>query len=456
MVRLRWLWWLGLGAVGVGLAAGVGWLLWRGPAWVYRAAWLQLTPAEQVTATGQFRIAVVQVAAAVGAVVALAYTARTYRLSHRGQLTERFSKALERLGSEEPYVRLGGVHALAHVLRESADHHLDVVEVLVAFVRQRTPRAATGTGTAGQVFDASRVLVPSEQALPAEPAPDVQAALTALGRRPRRWQLEPLGMPNLRDLHLAHANLTTANLTDAQLAGANLTGAQLTSANLTRAQLAGANLTGAEIVAADLTRAQLAGANLTGAKLWGAKLTNAALVRADLTGAQLSSANLTDAVLSTANLTDAWLSTAKLTRAWFGGANLTGADLRGANLAGVRLKGALLIQEWLSRAPLVGRWLLRAPLVGRWLSRKPVYYVGRWRADLTGKEDLTQAQLDAARGDATTRLPPELQRPASWGTDPGAVAGEAVAPVGAKRTGEAEGAAPAAEGPPAPPADGPG
>lgn len=82
----------------------------------------------------------VQAAAAVGAVVALAYTARTYRLAHRGQLTERFSKALERLGSEEPYVRLGGVHALAHVLRESADHHQDVVEVLVAFVRQRAPR----------------------------------------------------------------------------------------------------------------------------------------------------------------------------------------------------------------------------------------------------------------------------------------------------------------------------
>src|SRR6266498_3926571 len=95
-----------------------------GPAWVYRGAWPRLTAAEQVTATGQFRIALIQFAGAAGAVVALAYTARTYRLAHRGQLTERFSKALERLGSDEPYVRLGGVHALAHVLRDSADHHL--------------------------------------------------------------------------------------------------------------------------------------------------------------------------------------------------------------------------------------------------------------------------------------------------------------------------------------------
>lgn len=45
MSRLRrgrwWLLWVGLRALGVGLAAaavvaGFGWLLWRGPAWVYR------------------------------------------------------------------------------------------------------------------------------------------------------------------------------------------------------------------------------------------------------------------------------------------------------------------------------------------------------------------------------------------------------------------------------------
>jgi hypothetical protein len=260
MGRLRWLWWLGLVALGVGLAAGVGWLLWRGPAWVYRAAWPQLTPAEQVTATGQFRIAVVQVAAAVGAVVALAYTARTYRLSHRGQLTERFSKALERLGSDEAYVRLGGVHALAHVLRESADHHRDVVEVLVAFVRQRTPRAASRFGRAGQDADPPRGPVPSEQALPDEPPADVQAALTALGRRPRsRRRQEPERVLNLQKLHLARANLEGADLTDARLGRADLTDARLGRADLTDADLIGANL----------AYATLHGANLAGAWLQG-------------------------------------------------------------------------------------------------------------------------------------------------------------------------------------------
>jgi Pentapeptide repeats (8 copies) len=228
-----WLLWLGLG---VGLAvAAFGWLLWRGPAWVYRGAWPRLTAAEQVTATGQFRIALIQVAAAAGAVVALAYTARTYRLANRGQLTERFSKALERLGSDEPYVRLGGVHALAHLLRDSADHHQDVVEVLVAFVRQRAPRTASRTQVTGHGADTRAgvlLLVASDQALPAEPAPDVQAALTALGHRPHR-PLEPRGMLNLGDLHLTRAELEGADLTGARLLGANLTGAE----GLTQAQI---------------------------------------------------------------------------------------------------------------------------------------------------------------------------------------------------------------------------
>jgi hypothetical protein len=58
------------------------------------------------------------------------------------------------------------------------------------------------------------------QLLPAEPAPDVQAALTALGRRPRRP--EPWGTLNLRDLHLEPRAARGANLTDARLRAADV------------------------------------------------------------------------------------------------------------------------------------------------------------------------------------------------------------------------------------------
>ena len=54
--------------------------------------------------------------AALGAAVGLAYTARTYRLSREGQLTDRYTKAVEQLGSDKIEVRLGGLYALVEEL----------------------------------------------------------------------------------------------------------------------------------------------------------------------------------------------------------------------------------------------------------------------------------------------------------------------------------------------------
>jgi Pentapeptide repeats (8 copies) len=71
------------------------------------------------------------------------------------------------------------------------------------------------------------------------------------------------------------------------------------------------------------------------------------------------------------------------------GADLMGARLRRAGLRGADLRGAYLIAADLRDADLRG-------------------------ADLTGALFVVQAQLDAARGDATTRLPPTLRRPAHW------------------------------------------
>ncbi|NLT55372.1 MAG: pentapeptide repeat-containing protein [Actinomycetales bacterium] len=82
------------------------------------------------------------------------------------------------------------------------------------------------------------------------------------------------------------------------------------------------------------------------------------------------------------------------------GADLRGADLRGASLRGSRLVGADLTTADLRRADLTGADLRGADLRG---------------ADLTGCLFLTQAQLDAARGDRRTALSPPLARPAHWG-----------------------------------------
>lgn len=86
------------------------------------------------------------------------------------------------------------------------------------------------------------------------------------------------------------------------------------------------------------------------------------------------------------------------------GADLLGADLRGADLRGAELRGALLIaadlrEADLSRAELLGADLRDARLDG---------------ADLREAIYLTQPQVNAASGDALTRLPETLDRPGHW------------------------------------------
>ncbi|ASU85867.1 pentapeptide repeat-containing protein [Nocardiopsis gilva YIM 90087] len=86
------------------------------------------------------------------------------------------------------------------------------------------------------------------------------------------------------------------------------------------------------------------------------------------------------------------------------GADLMGAKLKGANLRGADLRGALLIAADLRTAD-----LRSADLIG--VDFRDADLRG---ADLTGSIYLTQPQVNAAKGDAATRLPPDLARPSHW------------------------------------------
>jgi uncharacterized protein YjbI with pentapeptide repeats len=85
-------------------------------------------------------------------------------------------------------------------------------------------------------------------------------------------------------------------------------------------------------------------------------------------------------------------------------ADLVGADLRGRELARNDLRGALLIAADLRGADLRGADLLGADL-------RDADVRG---ADLTGCLFITQAQLQAARGDTATRLSAQHDRPVHW------------------------------------------
>jgi uncharacterized protein YjbI with pentapeptide repeats len=285
-----------------------------------------------------------------GLVLALGayFTWRTFRLNQEGQITERFTRAVEQLANKEQLdIRLGGIYALERIAHDSETHYEPVLEVLTAFLREHTGRQGPPPDEPPQVR-----LDPSK-------APrlgvDFQAAATVLGRRDRSH-----GRVGYR-LDLREVNLRSASLSNADFSGANLTGAYLV----------GAELSGADLNGADLTKANLSGARLSGNLSW----------------AFLDGADLSYAVLSYADLEGARLCGADLSYAYLHGADLSYAVLDGADLSGARLTEANLSVAFLDGADLSG-------------------------ADLSTATGLGQGRVDAARVDPeTTKLPPYIEFP---------------------------------------------
>jgi Pentapeptide repeats (8 copies) len=323
---IRWL----AGAITAAvLAVVVAWVLF-----VPAADWLathdvgHVTGALRQTARDAARGRLLTLGAGLFAAGALLFTARNFTLSREWQVTDRYTKAIEQLGSDKLDVRIGGIYALERIARDSARDHPTVMEVLAAFIREHSreqwpaPEPAT---------DARPPRIPDPGDPPRRTTrPDVQAAVTVIGRRISRNDRETI---DLTGADLTGAVLTKANLGGADLTGAVLTGAVLTDANLTGAVLTGAHLTDTYLYRANLTRTGLYGADLTRARLGAAVLTDANLARAnlgaaDLIGPELSAADMARAGLidtGFANITAVGLRDADLGRAYLTGADLTGA-----------------------------------------------------------------------------------------------------------------------------------
>ncbi|MCX4564634.1 pentapeptide repeat-containing protein [Streptomyces phaeochromogenes] len=217
------------------------WLIWWGPYVIDadRIDEAELKKGSAALVTG-LRTAVVAFTAALGAGIALLYTARNYRLTRRGQITDRFTKALERLGSGEIYVRIGGILALEQIVRDAPEQAAtDAAHVLGHFIRHHAPRTAPPPDLDDPHHG------PHADPRPSEPAADVQAALTALTALTRAESRTHVDPRERLDLHLAGAQLTQADLTEANLLGVTFTGARLDGVTFTGAVLSEADLSSA-------------------------------------------------------------------------------------------------------------------------------------------------------------------------------------------------------------------
>lgn len=343
LVRIRngapYLPWLLLAiAVGFAVLAALLFLLLRVlPDWI----------AKSDADVSSVRTGVLAILAGTVAVFGAVYTAKTYALTRQGQLTDRFSRAVEQLGNTSLDVTLGGIYALARIARESPEDYRPVMEVLAAYVRervawqQRSDLRRDGPQPAFQNWMGQ----PPANWPPIMPDTNVQAALTVLARPGvgpdvERFPLD-LSKTDLRGAQLADAELEMANLMDAHLTDARLSKARLEGASLGRAELAGANLAEACLRGADLKDACLDGVFALGADFRHRKLTETFWVGTSFINATLKDAHLQDAIFAGASLKGVEFRESLLYSTDFEGARLQGADLSKAHLEGSKFASAI-------------------------------------------------------------------------------------------------------------------
>lgn len=268
---------------GLSVVAGIAALV-LAPAWLHPAltesALRGVTDAEkritlqqkQSELQNNARATLLQGLAGLVLVAGAAATWQQVRIARHGHITDRITKAVDQLGEDTVDVRLGGLYALERVAKDSYEDRATVTAILVAFVRTHAPIGVPGADEA-DVWLGIR-------------APDVQAALTVLARRPRT--------PDEPEIYLSRTDLRKARMVEGRWDGmicahSNLAGARMRNSSLVRAafdhsDLREAHFCDASLVGAKLRDTRLDGANLHGADLRGADLTGATLDGADLTG----------------------------------------------------------------------------------------------------------------------------------------------------------------------------
>jgi hypothetical protein len=274
----------------------------------------RLAAADRLNAVNTVRSTMLQ---AIGGAVVLfgAYaTWRQLRVSQdglnatrEGHVTDRFSRAVEQLGSDRLDVRIGGIHALWRVADHSARDHEAIVSIMAAYLRTHLPWPPQDPGV-----PAANASVNSVRPLETRAA-DAQTALTCLGvlgqTRSPGW------------VNVSYTDLRRADCDGLWLNGVNLDGACLEAAS---------------VYQVNLSRTSLIAANLRHAELGTSVLHQARCIEADLRGARLVSADLREANLRKARATGAGF-----VRADLRSADLRGCDLGGADLRQARLEGAL-------------------------------------------------------------------------------------------------------------------
>lgn len=319
-------------------------------------------PKDLADAENSYRATFAQILGGIAVGIGIYFAWGNLTTAREGQITERFTRAVEQLGSEKLEIRLGGIYALERIANESDKDYWPIMEILTAYVRMNS-----------KIDNISMTIQEKERITKGDPVKeiqrisfDIQTVLTVLGRRKythNHGESGNLDLTNtcldkaeLESAHLEEAYINLAHLKGATLDGAHFEGAHFVDVNLDFSWLEGTHLERADLRGASIKRAHLTGVYLIDAHLETANLEHSILEKAHLNRADLIFTCLEDAYLPKVDIREANLLEANFREAWLEeadlrGANLEGADFEGADFEGANLEGTYnLTIEQLSKA----------------------------------------------------------------------------------------------------------
>jgi len=231
-------------------------------------------PKDLAEMENSYRATLAQILGGSAVAIGIYFAWENLKVSQEGQITERFTRAIDQLGNPNMEIRLGGIYALERISMESEKDYCPIMEILNAYIRKNS------TMESEDVKKQNKVSL------------DIQAILTVIRRRKDPINTGKTIIFDLQRTYLRQANLEGANLDWANLNWADLKGANLKRANFIEADLIETDLIGADLKGANLERAYLGGANLDWAILKMANLKRINFIEASLIGANLEGADL--------------------------------------------------------------------------------------------------------------------------------------------------------------------
>ncbi|WP_282094884.1 pentapeptide repeat-containing protein [Epibacterium ulvae] len=163
---------------------------------------------------------------------------RNTKATEQGLITDRINKAIEGLGADkttkidekehtEPNieVRIGSILALERIARQNLDFHIQIMEILCAYVRQNAP---------------CQVLLSQELTQNPKPRDDIQFCVRIIGRRSSEGKTLETSIQFRLDL--SQCNLTGVKFSKGDYSGADFSDCDLSSCIFHGAQFKGARL----------------------------------------------------------------------------------------------------------------------------------------------------------------------------------------------------------------------